>query len=151
VYKIIVLFVLVVFAVSVKGTKVGDSIQFKNSGIANFVHDNANQDVKILAASGGDLRLGSGGVNSHVFIQDGGFVGIGTTSPLNLLHMSTPTSGSFAEAQFMLDTHSANPGESGIFFRKTRDNGVITTGDRLNCFFSHMMVRICLPRLQQCR
>jgi len=62
-----------------------------------------------------------------------GNVGIGTTSPGDLLHLNG------SEPAMILEANSVNTGEFDLAFRKSRSNGVITSGDRLGriIYYAH--------------
>ena len=64
------------------GSTSGDALQISKSGDTAFVYNRE---------SSGNLQLGAGNDATHLVILSGGNVGIGTTSPSNILHLRSAT------------------------------------------------------------
>ena len=117
----------------------------------------SNSEINILTNTiGDDIRIGAGsvlsftidGTTQDVNLQANNLTTTGTVTAANfdgILGATTPaaltaTTGHFSGALSMvssseniltLETSTNNAGESDIHFKKSRNNGVITSGDRL--------------------
>lgn len=87
----------------------------------------------LAARSGSGLRLEDDGGNLGIFIEDGGEVGIGTTSPASQLHLY-----STGFSPTLLERVSANSSCQGLAFRKGRGGGSpgVLSGDQLFRFMA---------------
>ena len=106
------------------GTAAGDSLLITKSGTNAFVY---NRDS-------GDLRLGSNNNANFVTIDSNGRVGVGTTAPDSLLHVTSETSG---DAIVIIEADSDNNNSDGsdndtpqIWFKA--DGGINEGALRLN-------------------